>query len=90
VEGHIVVDIRPLGEAVKNSTILVPFHGAVGVELMLEDPFTGVDIGANMTRDKIPSVVGDQSIIFFFHGMALGWVDEGGADGDGHRRWPTV
>jgi hypothetical protein len=53
---------------------------------MLEDPFIGVDIGANMMRDKIPSIVGDQSIIFFFYGMALGWVGEGGADGDGHRR----
>jgi hypothetical protein len=37
-------------------------------------------------RDKIPSVVGDQSIILFFHGTTPGWVSEGGVDGGGHRR----
>jgi hypothetical protein len=36
--------------------------------------------------DKIPSVVGDQSIIFFLHGMTPGWVGEGGTDGGGHWR----
>jgi hypothetical protein len=53
---------------------------------MLEDLFTGDDVGANRMRDKILSVVGNQSIIFFFHGMTAGRVDEGGADGGGHRR----
>jgi hypothetical protein len=65
---------------------LVPFQGAVGVELVLEDLFAGEDVGANRTRDKIPSVIGDQSIIFFFHGTAPGWVSEGGTDGGGHQR----
>jgi hypothetical protein len=31
----------------------------VGVELVLEDPFAGYDVGANRMSDKIPSVVGD-------------------------------
>jgi hypothetical protein len=35
-------------------------------------------------RDKILSVFGDQSIIFFFHGTAPGWVGEGGIDGGWH------
>jgi hypothetical protein len=48
---------------------LVPFQGTIRVELVLEDLFTGDDIGANRTRDKISSVVGDQNIIFFLHGM---------------------
>jgi hypothetical protein len=85
-EGLIVVDAGPLGEAVKNPASLVPFQGAVGVELVLEDPFAGDDVGANRTRDKLPSIVGDQSIIIFFHGTAPGWVSEGGADRGGHRR----
>jgi hypothetical protein len=86
VEGLIVVNAGPLGEAAKNPASLVPFQGAVGVELVLEDPFVGDDVGANRTRDKLPSIVGDQSIIFFFHGTAPGRVSEGGADGGGHRR----
>jgi hypothetical protein len=65
---------------------LIPFQGAVGVELLLEDPFVGDDVGANRTRDKISSVVGDQNIIFFLHGTMPGWVGEGGADGGGHQR----
>jgi hypothetical protein len=75
-----------LGEATKNPMSLIPFYGAVRVELVFEDPFAGDNIGANTTRDKILSVVGDQSIIFFFHDMTPGWVGEGGVDGDGHRR----
>jgi hypothetical protein len=63
----IVVDVGPLGEAVKNPTGLVPFQGDVGVEFVLEDPFIGDDVGANRMRDNIPSVVSDQSIIFFLH-----------------------
>jgi hypothetical protein len=73
--------VGPLGEAAKNPTSLVPFQGAVRVELVLEDPFLGDDVGANRTRDKIPSVVGDQSIIFFFHSTTPRWVDKGSADG---------
>jgi hypothetical protein len=53
---------------------------------VLEDPLAGDDVGANRTRDKIPSVVGDQSSIFILHGMTPGQVGEGSADGGGHRR----
>jgi hypothetical protein len=44
---------------VKNLTSLVPFQGAVEVELRLEDLFAGDDIGTNTMRDKISSVVDD-------------------------------
>jgi hypothetical protein len=63
---------------------LVPFQGAVRVELVLEDSFAGDNVGANRTRDKIPSIVGNQSIIFFLHGTTPGRVGEGSADGGGH------
>jgi hypothetical protein len=53
---------------------------------VLEDPFAGDDIRANRTRDKLPSIIGDQSIIFFFHGTTPGRVGEGGADGGRHQR----
>jgi hypothetical protein len=71
---------------VKDPTSLVPLQGAFGVELVLENLFTGDDIEANRTRDKISRFVGDQSIIFFLLGAAPGRVDEGGANGGGHRR----
>jgi hypothetical protein len=83
-EGLIVVDAGPLGEAAKNPLSLVLFQGDIEVELVFEDPFAGDDVGANRTRDKLLSIVGDQSIIFFFHVTASGRVDEGGADGGGH------
>jgi hypothetical protein len=59
---------------------------AIGVELVLEDPFTGEEVGANGARDKIPGVVGDQGKKFFFHGMMQVWIDEGGVVGGGHQR----
>jgi hypothetical protein len=82
----VLVDTGPLGEVVKDPMSLVPLQGAVRVELVLEDLFVGDDIGAKKTRNKIPSDVGDQSIIFFLHGMVSGQVGEGGVDGGGHRR----
>jgi hypothetical protein len=85
-EGLIVVDTGPLGEAAKDPTSLVPLHDAVKVELVLEDPFVGDDIGDNRMREKISSIVPDQSIILSLHGAVPGQVSEGGADGGGHRR----
>jgi hypothetical protein len=84
-EGLIVVDAGSLGEATKNPASLVSFRGAVGIELVLENPLADDDVGANGVRDKIPGVVGDQGNKFFFHGAAPIWIDEGGADGGGHR-----
>jgi hypothetical protein len=84
VESLIVLDVGALGEAVKDPPSLVPFQGAIGVELVLEDPFVDDDIGANRMRDKISSVIGDESSIFFLHGMTPRQVGEGGVDGGGH------
>jgi hypothetical protein len=84
-EGLIVVDVGSLGEAVKNPASLVPFQGAVRIELVLENPLASDDVGANGARDKILGVVGDQGSKFFFHGTTPIWIDEGGADGGGHR-----
>jgi hypothetical protein len=85
-EGLIVVDAESLGEAVKNSTSLVPFQGAIGIELVLENPLVGDDVGSNGARDKIPGVVGDQDSKFFFHGMMPIWIGEGSTDEGGHGR----
>jgi hypothetical protein len=84
VEGIIIVDIALLGEATKDPASHVPFQRAVRVEVVLEDPFVGDDVGVNRVRDKIPSVVDDQGSKFFFHGAAPVQIDEGGTDGGGH------
>jgi hypothetical protein len=85
-EGLIIVDAGSLGEAAKNPVSLVPFQGVVGIKLVLENPLAGDDVGANGARDKILGVVGDRGSKFFFHGTAPIWIDEGSADGGGHRR----
>jgi hypothetical protein len=85
-KGLIVVNAGSLGEAAKDPGSLVPFQIAVRVQLVLQNPFAGVDVGANGARDKVPCVVGDQGSKFFFHGATPIWIDEGGADGGGHRR----
>jgi hypothetical protein len=58
-EGIIVVDVGSLGEVVKDPVSLVPFQRAIGVKLVLENPFASDDVGANGARFKIPDVVGD-------------------------------
>jgi hypothetical protein len=89
-KGLIIVDAGSLdlllGEAVKNPASLVPFQGAIGIELVLENPVAGDDVGANGVRDKIPGVVGNQDSKFFFHGATPIQIDEGGMEGGGHRR----
>jgi hypothetical protein len=85
-ESVIVVDAGPLGEVEKDPRSLVSFQRAVGVELVLENPFTGDDIGANGVRDNISGVVGDQGNKLFFHGVVPIWINEGDMDEGGHRR----
>jgi hypothetical protein len=46
-KGLIVVNAGSLGEAAKDLGSLVPFQIAVRVQLVLQNPFAGVDVGAN-------------------------------------------
>jgi hypothetical protein len=84
-EGLIVVDAGSLGEAAKNLTSLVLFHGAIEIEPVPENPLAGDDARANGVRDKIPGVVGDQGSKLFLHGAAPIQIDEGNVDEGGHR-----
>jgi hypothetical protein len=84
VESLIIVDVGSLGEAVKDPMSLVPFQSVIRVKLVLENLFDGGDVGANGARDKIPGAVGNQGGKLFFHGTPV-QIDEGGADGGGHR-----
>jgi hypothetical protein len=64
---------------------LVPLQSVVGVELILENPFVGDNVGANRARDKIPGVVGVQGSKLFFHCVTLIRIDKGRADRGEHR-----
>jgi hypothetical protein len=86
VECLIVVDTGLLGEATKNPASLVPVQGAIEIELVLENPLAGNDVGANGTRDKIPGIVGDQGSKLFFHVVMPVQIGEGGVDGGGYQR----
>jgi hypothetical protein len=85
-EGLIVVNAGSLGEAVKDPVSLVPLQGTVGVELVLDNPFVGDDVGANGVRDKCPCVVGYHGSKLFIHGSMPVRIDEGGANVGGHRQ----
>jgi hypothetical protein len=85
IEGLIIVDTGSLVEAEKDPVSLVPFQRAIGVQLVLENPFPDKDIGANGVRDKISGVVGDQGSKLFFHGMAPTRINEGSVGGGGNR-----
>jgi hypothetical protein len=51
---------------------------------VLEDPFVGDYVGANVVRDKILSIVGDQGSKFFFYVIAPVGINKGGMNGGGH------
>jgi hypothetical protein len=85
-EDLIVVDVESLGEVAKNLVSLVPVQGAVGIELVIENPLAGDDVGTNRTRDKILGVVGDQGSKLFFHGMTPVRISEGSTDRGGFRQ----
>lgn len=59
-ESFVEVDAGTLGKAAKHPAGLVPVEGAVGLELVLEEPLAGDDVGATWTRNKIPGAVGEE------------------------------
>jgi hypothetical protein len=85
-EGLIIVDTGSLGEAAKNPASLVSVQVVIGIELVLENPLTDDDVGANRMRDKILGVVDDQGSKLFFHGATPVQIGEGGTDEGGYRR----
>jgi hypothetical protein len=85
-EDLIIVDAGSLGEAVKNPLSLVPVQGAVRIELVLENPLAGDDVGANGMRDKMSGVIGDQGSKLFFYGTMPVRIGEGDVNGGRYQR----
>lgn len=67
-ERLIVVDAGLLGVAANNPARLVPSNITVGVEFVFEHPLAEDDVPATRTRNKHPSVVVEQRLVFILHG----------------------
>lgn len=75
---HLVeVDAGSLGEAAKNPACLVAVEGAVGLELVLEQPFAGDDVGLVWSWHKIPRAIGEEGVKLILHHSAPLWISEG-------------
>jgi hypothetical protein len=56
-EGLIIVHPGALSEPLKDPTSLVPVQRAIRLELILEDPLTGDDVGPRRPRNQVPRAV---------------------------------
>jgi hypothetical protein len=60
-KGFIVVHLEALSEPPEDTTSLVPVKRVIHLELMLEDPLAGGDIGPRRPRNQIPCAVRQQA-----------------------------
>lgn len=67
-EGLIVVHAMFLTEPADDPPSFMAGKGAVGVELVLEDPFARHDVGAKGMRNQHPSVIVDEGSVLLCHG----------------------
>ena len=80
------VNTRPLGKATKNPACLVPLKGAIELKLVLENPLASDDVGLRRSRHEVPSVILQESTVFFFHSRSPIGVSESATKGLGHCR----
>jgi len=66
----VVVNTGLLGEPADDPACLVPGEGAVGVELVLEQPLASDDVRTRRPRYEAPSAVVDQRLVLFRHRSA--------------------
>jgi hypothetical protein len=62
-EGLIVVHLGALSEPSEDPTSLVPVKRAIRLELVLEDPLVGVDVGPWRPRNQVPCAVRQQGSV---------------------------
>ena len=84
-EGLVIVDTGPLSKALEKPVSLVTLKSAVSPALVGPDPLGGDDVGARRTRDKIPSLVGEEGRVLLFHRSAPVRVQQSLVDGRGYR-----
>jgi hypothetical protein len=80
-EGLVEIHAWALGEATKDPARLVPLQGSISIELVLEYLLASDDVGARRARNKIPSLVRQQSVVLGFHSSLPIGISEGAAEG---------
>ena len=66
-EGFIVINTGTLCKPAKHPSSFVSVQRTISMKLVFENPFAGDHIRLGRARDEIPSVVVQESSIFFFH-----------------------
>ena len=90
-EGLVEVHAWALGEVAEDPARLVPFQSNISMELVLEDPLAGDDVGERRARNKIPSLVRLHSVMLGFHSSPPIGIGEGAVeDLRDRRQWSGV
>jgi hypothetical protein len=71
-EGLVVVHPGALSEPLEDPTSLVTIKRAIRLELVLEDPLTGVDIGPRRPRNQVSRAVRQQGIVLLHSTTPMG------------------
>lgn len=84
--GEHLMEVHPrsLREAAYDPPCFAPFERSVGVQLVLEQPLAGDDVGMLWSRNERPRAVCLESVIFSLHGRTPVGVVESCTD---RRRW---
>jgi hypothetical protein len=80
-ESLIVDDSEALSETPKDPASLVAIEGLVSTELVREDPFTGDNVGALRSWNKVLGPITHQGPVLILHSCAPIRIGEGSADG---------
>jgi hypothetical protein len=84
-EGLVVVHPRVMSEPPEDPTSLVPIKRVIRLELVLEDPLVGDDIGLRRLRNQVPRAVRQQGLVLL-HSATLVGVREHATDRGRDRR----
>jgi len=78
-EGFAEVNASTLCEATDNPSCFIALEGAIRIEFMAENPFTGDDMGTGRAIDQAPCAVSPKSAKLLLYGAVPVRVPECGA-----------
>ena len=79
------VNARTLCEAAQHPARLVALKRSIRLEFVLENPFTGHNIGPRWSRNKIPRALGQQGVELLLHGTSPIWISKATSVGSRNR-----
>jgi hypothetical protein len=57
-----LVEVLLLGETMKHLACFVAIEGSIGLQLVVKDPLVGDDVRVPRRRNKVPSVIAEESV----------------------------